>query len=47
MIKKGLHVTDLNETLVIVGQLCDDGCIVVFTAKESIVLDLNKFSVDE
>ncbi len=38
---------DLNGTLVFVGQICDQEKIVVFTAKETVILNNNSFSVNE
>lgn len=46
-INDSMHVTGLNDTLVSVGQVCDDNNIVVFTQKEAIILNLSKLSVNE
>ena len=42
-----IHVCDLNDTLVSVGQIYDDGKLVVFTKKEAIILNLSKFVVNK
>lgn len=42
-----MHVSDLNVTLVSVGQVCDQGRICVFTSKEAVILNLKKFIVDK
>lgn len=43
--EKGLHVDNLNDTLVSFGQLCNDRRIVAFTANEAIILNLTEFRV--
>eukprot|EP00171_Calliarthron_tuberculosum_P022539 IDg22539t1 len=47
VIKNAALVQQLNDTLVSVGQVCDQGNIVVFTAKQAVILSLKNFTVDE
>lgn len=42
-----VHVDSLNNTLLSVGQICDQGNLVVFTAKEAVILNRNGFTADQ
>ena len=44
-IRNALHVKSLNQTLISVGDICDTGKIVVFTAKQAIIIDTPKVEV--
>lgn len=46
-LKDAMHVPSLNDTLLSIGKICDNGNLVVFTKNEAVVVDLSKFTVDE
>lgn len=46
-VQDAVHVKGLNETLVSVGQVCDQDHIVVFTRKNAVILRIDGFDVNE
>lgn len=44
---ESVHVPTLNDTLISVGQVCDNSQIIVFTAKEAVILKVTQFTVPE
>lgn len=42
-----LHVHELNNTLLSVGTICEQGKIVVFTENEAVIVDKKGFDIDE
>lgn len=45
VIPNALHVKNLNQSLISVGDVCDTGKVVVFTAKEAIILNRSKVAL--
>ena len=43
---EGMHIEDLNDTLISVGQVCDKKNIVIFTSTEAVILRCTKFTAD-
>lgn len=41
-----LHVNELNNTLISVGEICDQNKIVAFTKNEGVVLDMEGFNIE-
>eukprot|EP00171_Calliarthron_tuberculosum_P019463 IDg19463t1 len=46
-VKDAVHVKGLNETLVSVGQVCDQHHVIVFTKKNAIIMKIDGFDVNE
>lgn len=46
-VQDAVHVKGLNETLVSVGQVCDQDHIVLFTKKNAVIMRIDGFDVDE
>lgn len=44
---ESVHVQILNNTLYLVGQVCNQGKVVVFTAGEGEILEISRFTVDQ
>lgn len=46
-LERSLHVKRFNETLLSVGQICNQDKVVVFTKHKVVILNITKFSASE